>query len=211
MLNLSEKTDTQQSEPWGQRPGESDLFYAAFLVFLSLPQPRSIKQLAGRVDYSHSYLVKMQASYDWRERASAYDAHLATRKIMRREDLILGLQNAVVKEIVDDTGLLLAKWRELVVSVDDPKDFQRLTAARVAIDGLRRRAAELPGNYLPVVTTTPKPDDDEIWELELPDGNPHASKAAASSQTSTTDFGESDEVQSVELWSAVGEEFSSEE
>lgn len=196
---------------WAQQPGESEAVYSAFLFFLNMPLPRRVVDMEGKINYSQDYLRELSAKWQWRKRAGAYDVFNHESKQISRAETIHLLQEKVVSDLVGDLNDLLKKWRENIENITKPTDFQRMVQSRLTIDNMFRRAAEMPGNYLPIPTTLPQEKEDAVWELELPDGKRDAGKITAASQVSDSDFEESGEVQGLELWSSVGEEFLSEE
>jgi len=196
---------------WAQQAGEKDAEYAAFLFYLSLPNPRRVTDMEGKINYSQYYLRELSAKWKWRDRALSYEVSDKSSRLANRHDTIMMLQEKIVKDLVGDLDDLLKIWRDKAAKVEKPQDFQRMVQARMTIDNLFRRAAEMPGNYLPTPTTQPQEKEDEVWELDLPDGKRDAGKITATSQVPDSDFEESGEVQGTELWEAVGEEFLSEE
>jgi hypothetical protein len=210
-MQNSLEPSTTTANPWAQQPGEKDAEYAAFLFYLSMPLPRRVVDMEGRINYSQTYLRELSAKWKWRNRAQAYEIHDKQSKQISHHETILMLQDKIIEELVGDLNNLLQEWRKTVREIKKPTDFQRMVQSRLTIDNMFRRAAEMPGNYLPMPTTQPQAKEDEVWELDLPDGKTNAGKITATPQVSDSDLEASSEIQSLELWSALGEEFSGEE
>jgi hypothetical protein len=60
-----------------QQPKETDKAFAAFSVYLSLGQGRTLVAAGKRIGKSTALMERWSSKYDWSARARAYSAHLA--------------------------------------------------------------------------------------------------------------------------------------
>jgi len=67
----------ERPQPWDRLPGESEIAYAQFRVFLTGDVNRSIVDAARKVGRSERQLHKQVRRHCWRARARAYDIAMA--------------------------------------------------------------------------------------------------------------------------------------
>jgi len=79
--------DQLVDEPWRKLAGETRKAYAAFHVFLTLPDKRSIRAAAMKCGKNLSHYADWSVRNRWQERADAYDYHLLQRAREEREHL----------------------------------------------------------------------------------------------------------------------------
>ena len=198
---------------WAQRDDESPSKYSIFMEFLAIPLPRTYKALAAITNYSENTLKQYAWDLDWKTRAAAYDEYRAQQTVISRHETIQILQNEVIKGAIEDAKALLDLWRNTLKSNGlSTLDVLRMVDSRVRIDSMLRRAAEMPASYLPTPAAEPPQESD--WEITK-DGTKRAddanSKAPVTPSLPAKNTRPSNEVQSPQLWSEMGEEFSSEE
>jgi hypothetical protein len=63
--------------PWDQLPNEGAKAYAAFVSYRDQGTTRSVRSLAGQIGKSRALLERWSSTYDWRNRARAWDDHLS--------------------------------------------------------------------------------------------------------------------------------------
>lgn len=89
--NKFEKTDDAQDghqpQPWDQRPGEPGDCYYWFRLYLTLPLPRKVAQVAKLVgtNSERTWMSKIARKWRWKERAMLVDADEAERIVIQAE------------------------------------------------------------------------------------------------------------------------------
>ena len=80
--------DDDQPKPWSRQPGEPPDRYYWFRLYLSLPIPRKVAQVANHVgtNSERSWMSKIARQWRWKERAVDFDADHA-RKIVEQSEL----------------------------------------------------------------------------------------------------------------------------
>ena len=86
--NTGPDRDDDQPEPWRRQPGEPPDRYYWFRLYLSLPIPRKVAQVAKHVgtNSDRSWMSRIARQWRWKERAVDFDADNA-RKIVEQSDL----------------------------------------------------------------------------------------------------------------------------
>ena len=86
--NTGPARDDDQPEPWRRQPGEPPDRYYWFRLYLSLPIPRKVAQVAKHVgtNSDRSWMSRIARQWRWKERAVDFDADNA-RKIVEQSDL----------------------------------------------------------------------------------------------------------------------------
>ena len=86
--NTGPARDDDQPEPWRRQPGEPPDRYYWFRLYLSLPIPRKVAQVAKHVgtNSDRSWMSRIARQWRWKERAVDFDADHA-RKIVEQSDL----------------------------------------------------------------------------------------------------------------------------
>ena len=79
--------DGDQPKPWEQQPGEPVDCYFWFRLFLSLPLPRKVAQVAKQVgtNSERTWMSKIARKWRWKERAMHSDADEAERIVVQAE------------------------------------------------------------------------------------------------------------------------------
>jgi hypothetical protein len=74
-------------KPWERRPGESPQAFEAFSAYLEMGADRSLRALGQKLNKSFTLMGDWSRNWDWVERSSAYDSHMAGErmKALRKE------------------------------------------------------------------------------------------------------------------------------
>ncbi len=200
---------------WMQQPGEAEEKYSLFLTFLGLPLPRSYETMVHQTNYSPITVKQYSFEWRWKERAAAWDAEQLERNQVTKREAILGLQTRVVTDEVLDAQTLLEIWRQSVIKAKSTgisaSELLKLVQIRSRIDTMLRLAAEMPSSFLPTLPAVKEEQDS--WELTK-DGTKKLNgdnQAPGTPSLPAENHRPSGPFQSPELWSEMGEEFSSEE
>ena len=65
--------------PWEQQPGEGAKAFEAFAAYRDMGADRSVRKVAQALDKSRTLIGKWSSTYNWPERARAYDRDLDRR------------------------------------------------------------------------------------------------------------------------------------
>ncbi|MDE0429549.1 MAG: hypothetical protein OXH98_07225 [Caldilineaceae bacterium] len=79
--------DGDQPQPWDQQPGEPADCYYWFRIYLLMPLPRKVAQVAKQVgtNSERTWMSKIARKWRWKERAMHFDADKAERFVIRAE------------------------------------------------------------------------------------------------------------------------------
>lgn len=79
--------DGDQPQPWEQQPGEPVDHYYWFKVYLTLPLPRKVAQVAKLVgtNSKRTWMSKIARKREWKKRAMLFDADEAKRIVIQAE------------------------------------------------------------------------------------------------------------------------------
>lgn len=162
--------DKHTQRLWEQQPNETDKAYNAFFEFIQMPvhdkitpeNERSLYNLSVKLGYSvqptrpATTIENWSAKYNWRERASAYDAHIANTTLTVVERELGEYQQALIEkrtiqlaQLDSILDLTLKNMREEINKGKqlDPLDLQRIAKAVETADNLSRRIAKLPTSF----------------------------------------------------------------
>lgn len=162
--------DSHSRKAWEQLPHETDKAYAAFFQYIQMPvhdkitpqNERSLYNLSVKMGYSvqptrPSTTVEIWSSkYNWRERANAYDAHMAQNTLTVVERELGQYQHAIIEKRTEQLvqleqilDLTLKNIKADIVAGGrvDPLELQRVAKAIEITDNLTRRIAKLPTSY----------------------------------------------------------------
>lgn len=210
MQNSEGSEETLTTNSWSRRPDESNEAYGYFLAYLEM-LPRDYRVLAERQGRAYNTIKHYATIYRWKERTLAWDeAQFTERSINRRETIAL-LQDSVVKDEVTDAKAMLEVWRKRLTQLSgdlSAGDMLKMVQARKQIDNLLRLAAEMPSAYNPVPS---QPTDEDGEYILTADGKPNASSSTKPARLPAENQQPPGEIQGIELWSEMGEEFLSEE
>lgn len=108
-----------QKPSWAQRidakPRESDVAYAAFLVYRDLGPDRSLKEVGRKLGKSKALMERWSVNHDWVVRASHWDAELQRQA---DEDILSALREMRKQDLAQVLGMRELDWR-LVRSYKD--------------------------------------------------------------------------------------------
>lgn len=168
---------TEPILPWHQQPGESDIAYNAFRVYLNL-EKRTYVATAEALGASKALVNYYSPKYNWRERARHYDNWKATQYEENRINQVKRFQTTIVADETFDYDLILKEWREIFKSHSGDmsiNELKQMISTRELIDGLGRRIAELPTTYamstLAAQKKLERPQNDDTYVLGWSD--PH--------------------------------------
>lgn len=79
--------DGDQPKPWDRQPGEPSDCYYWFRLYLILPLPRKVAQVAKQVgtNSERTWMSKIARKWRWKERAMLFDADEAERIVVQAE------------------------------------------------------------------------------------------------------------------------------
>lgn len=176
-------------KPWDRLPKEGDKAWIAFQIFLNLPAPRRLQEVADRLGYSSKEMVARWSSrYGWTVRAGHYDNALMGIPTPQERDETLGmLQTNVLIDAKTDYESLREAWNAALDALMDSdvapsaKELKDLADARKSIDLMARRMARMPTTIRPSGEEDGLKDSgEEAWYLDqhagpkpvaLPDGS----------------------------------------
>ena len=176
-------------KPWDRLPNEGDKPWSAFQIFLNLPAPRRLQEVADRVGHSTKDLVaRWSSKFSWTERAGYYDnALMGIPTPAERDETLAMLQTNVLIDAKSDYEILRDVWLDTVHAMVESdvapsaKELKDMADARKSIDLMARRMARMPTTIRPAGEEDGVRDNgEEAWYLdqhegpkpvELPDGS----------------------------------------
>jgi len=178
-----------EQRPWERMEREGEKPWAAFQIFLNLPAPRRLQEVADRVGHSSKELVSRWSSrYKWTARSLAYDnALMGIPTPAERDETLAMLQTNVLIDAKSDYEKLREAWNVLLDGMLDgevemsAKAVKDLADARKSIDLMARRMARMPTTIRAAGEEDGLTDgEDTAWYLDqqqgpqlmgLPDGS----------------------------------------
>ncbi len=129
-------------KPWEQQPGESGPAFEAFSTYRDLGPGRTVSAVVEKLQKSDSLLRRWKNRWDWRQRATAYDASIAEearRKVVKdRRDMEsrhIGIAMQLQKKALEALSVLEAE--EMT-----PKDIKEFIKMATELERLNRSFEE---------------------------------------------------------------------
>lgn len=138
---------------WDKQPYETSLSYARFQQFIMLGPERSYQRLSTLLGLAKRTIEQMGGKYNWHDRATDYDNHVASEAMVVHRDNILRYDTSIRSEAMQDHSMLVEDWRrmygELMGNTSNlkPSELEALIRSREMIDKFGRRQLGMPNTY----------------------------------------------------------------
>lgn len=147
-----------QRRAYDRLPDESSKAYDAFVVYRDLGSSRSTDQVSQKTSKGIALIQRWSASYNWVERAAAYDDHIEAeaRKLIERD--AIRRKADMLKRHADIGRFMQSKGVEYLKkdkALDKSSDA--ITAIKSGVE-MERKSEGLPEYLLEIVNA----DDDEL-------------------------------------------------
>jgi len=127
-------------EVWDRQKNESSKAYAAFCVYRDLGPDRSLEKVRQTLDKprSRKWLGEWCATYNWVERARAYDDYLEKKKREEKEKAILEMAERHARLAMAFQQRVAERLREINPSELSPADMARWLDIATKLERLSR-------------------------------------------------------------------------
>lgn len=147
---------TESTAPWEQQPGESAKAFEAFTAYRDMGADRSTRKVAQKLTKSDSVIRKWSSTYNWVERARAYDRDLdrqaheqAVRSVQQMTDRHIRISMTLQAKALDalehlETNQLTPKMiLAFLTKATELERVNRLNKAGMDEDGQKQGDSEV--------------------------------------------------------------------
>jgi len=124
--------------PWERQKGESSQAFEAFSIYRDLGAKRSIRAVAQQLDKSRQLLGRWSATWEWVERARAYDNDLERQE---REEAVKDLKEARKRQ--RRTGYFMQKKAAEALDKLDIAELDANAIVRLIVEGAKLERGNL--------------------------------------------------------------------
>lgn len=166
---------------WDRMDGENQNAYSAFRTYLHSSPPRQLSKTARELGLAEQTLYKYKDQFNWYERVQAYDDFKFSqidKADISRTTAPLNNKERIIKDELEDYQLLRELWSRGVHAVMNDVELASDTVSLImtlktvaqikeTIDGMARKAVELPSSYTKKVNLDAPVEEVEPAMIEL--------------------------------------------